>query len=152
MTKYTQRTNGTINTQTSRRSSKNRRREERKRARGRKGSVYEEEYLVNSLRRLVERINAVNEDVGRLVDGLMRRTMREQARTVQNAMTEVVGLCNGLLAEVFGPKDVESGEQKSDQRNADLLNGDFEATRLGTELEKAAMPIVTKFELLTMLD
>ncbi|KAL8995173.1 MAG: hypothetical protein Q9188_006876, partial [Gyalolechia gomerana] len=48
-TRYTNRTQtGTADTGTSRRSSKNRRREERKRARGKKGSVYEEEYLVNS--------------------------------------------------------------------------------------------------------
>ncbi|KAL8824450.1 MAG: hypothetical protein Q9170_008152, partial [Blastenia crenularia] len=46
-TRYTNRmgATGTAVTGTSRRSSKNRRREERKRARGKKGSVYEEEYL-----------------------------------------------------------------------------------------------------------
>ncbi len=55
-TRYTGRTGtmtGTAGTGTSRRSSKNRRREERKRARGKKGSVYEEEYLVNSVSRVI---------------------------------------------------------------------------------------------------
>jgi elongator complex protein 1 len=75
MTRYTNRT-GTINTTTTRKTSKNRRREERKRARGKKGSVYEEEYLVNSIERLVERVNRVNEEVQRLVEGLIRRRMR----------------------------------------------------------------------------
>lgn len=99
-TRYTNRT-GTVGTNATRRTSKNRRREERKRARGKKGSVYEEEYLVNSVGRLIERINAVSEEVERLVVGLMRRGMRERARAVENAMVEVVELCKGCIGEVF---------------------------------------------------
>ena len=88
-TRYTNRT-GTVGTNATRRTSKNRRREERKRARGKKGSVYEEEYLVNSVGRLIDRVNFVNNEVERLVIGLMRRGMRERARAVENAMVEVV--------------------------------------------------------------
>lgn len=55
--------------------SKNRRREEKKRVRGRKGMVYEEEYLVNSVRRLVERVEGMKGEVERLVFGLVRRDM-----------------------------------------------------------------------------
>ena len=40
-----------------RKSAKSRRRAERKKARGKKGSIYEEEYLYDSLRRLIERFN-----------------------------------------------------------------------------------------------
>ena len=76
-TRYTNQT-GTVGTSATRRTSKNRRREERKRARGKKGSVYEEEYLVNSVERLIQRVNDVGEEVSRLVDGLFRRRMREQ--------------------------------------------------------------------------
>ena len=54
MTRYTNRSTGTLATNASRQTSKNRRREERKRARGKKGTVYEEEYLTNSLERLIE--------------------------------------------------------------------------------------------------
>ena len=100
MTRYTNRT-GTINTTTTRKTSKNRRREERKRARGKKGSVYEEEYLVNSIERLVERVNRVNEEVQRLVEGLIRRRMREQAAAIAQAMRDVVILCNDSINEVF---------------------------------------------------
>lgn len=99
-TRYTNRT-GTVGTNATRRTSKNRRREERKKARGKKGSIYEEEYLVNSVGRLVDRVNSVNEEVDRLVIGLMRRGMRERAGAVQNAMVEVVELCRGCLEEVF---------------------------------------------------
>lgn len=100
MTRYTNRT-GTVNTTTTRRTSKNRRREERKRARGKKGSVYEEEYLVNSIGRLMDRVNQINEEVQRLVEGLMRRGMRERATAVELMMEEVVATCKGCVDEVF---------------------------------------------------
>lgn len=111
LTRYTNRSDGTIGTSATRRTSKNRRKEERKRARGKKGSVYEEEYLVNSVGRLIERVNGVNGQVERLVGGLMRRGMRERAGAVEDAMVEVVGLCRGCVGEVFGDgvKDVVVG-------------------------------------------
>ncbi|MCJ1310289.1 hypothetical protein MMC25_003951 [Agyrium rufum] len=100
-TRYTNQT-GTVGTNATRRTSRNRRREERKRARGKKGSVYEEEYLVASVGRLIERVNIVGPEVDRLVVGLMRRAMRERAKAVEMAMTEVVDMCQGCLVEVFG--------------------------------------------------
>ena len=111
LTRYTDRT-GTVGTNATRRTSKNRRREERKRARGKKGSVYEEEYLVNSVGRLIDRINAVNEEVERLVVGLMRRGMRERAAAVETAMVEVVEMCKGCLDEVFANNGKDAVEQK----------------------------------------
>ncbi|KAG8527950.1 uncharacterized protein KY384_006866 [Bacidia gigantensis] len=99
-TRYTNRT-GTVGTNATRKTSKNRRREERKRARGKKGSVYEEEYLVNSIGRLIERINSVSDEVSRLVVGLLRRRMTEQARSVEAAMLEIVDRCQKCLGEVF---------------------------------------------------
>jgi elongator complex protein 1 len=110
LTRYTGHTNGTLNTQTTRRTSKNRRREERKRARGKKGSVYEEEYLVNSFGRLVDRINSIHEDVTQLIEGLMRRGRREQAKAIEQAMTGVVGLCSEVIGEVF-ETELDGGEQ-----------------------------------------
>lgn len=99
-TRYTNRT-GTVGTNVTRKTSKNRRREERKRARGKKGSVYEEEYLVNSVERLVQRVNSVGDDVRRLVIGLTRRGMRERARAVESAMVDLVHLCRSSVSEVF---------------------------------------------------
>lgn len=109
LTRYTDRS-GTAGTGASRRTSKNRRREERKRARGKKGSVYEEEYLVRSVGRLVERVGSVRGEVGRLVVGLMRRGMRERAGAVEDAMVEVVGMCRACLGEVFGGDDDGGGK------------------------------------------
>lgn len=117
-TRYTNRT-GTVGTNATRRTSKNRRREERKRARGKKGSVYEEEYLVHSVARLIERVDSVNEEVGRLVTALAQRGMRERARAVQSAMLEVIEMCNGCLDEVFQGGLVKDGGlvKESDEPN-----------------------------------
>ncbi|KAH7040468.1 IKI3 family-domain-containing protein [Microdochium trichocladiopsis] len=92
---------GTAGTGVSRATSKNRKREEKKRARGRKGTVYEEEYLVNSVRRLVERVEGNKAETERLVFGLVRRGMMERARTVEALMAEVVEACSVAIREVF---------------------------------------------------
>ncbi|CAK4027346.1 kinase complex, IKAP component [Lecanosticta acicola] len=101
MTRYTNRSMGTLATNATRKTSKNRRREERKRARGKKGTVYEEEYLVNSIARLMERVNETGEDIGRLVEGLMRRAMRERALAVEGVFQDVLVACRGCMEEVF---------------------------------------------------
>ncbi|KAL8692939.1 MAG: hypothetical protein Q9224_003859 [Gallowayella concinna] len=123
-TRYTNRTaTGTADTGTSRRSSKNRRREERKRARGKKGSVYEEEYLVNSVRRLVERVNSVGDEVARLVEWLVRRKMVERARAVEGGMSDVVGMCGKAVKEIFeieGEKAALVEGEEGEQLNRDV--------------------------------
>ena len=117
-TRYTNRT-GTVGTNATRRTSKSRRREERKRARGKKGSVYEEEYLVNSIGRLIDRVNAVGDEVGRLVVGLMRRGMRERAKAVEGAMVEVVGLCRDCVGEVF-QSESKVGQEAEERKDQDV--------------------------------
>lgn len=112
-TRYTARTgtnaSGTLASNTTRRSSKNRRREERKRARGKKGSVYEEEYLINSIGRLVIRVNDTAGDVERTVEGLLARGMWERARAVEGAMVEVVQACEACIGEVWGTGGTAAG-------------------------------------------
>ena len=85
----------------SHKSSKTKRREERKRARGKKGSVYEEEYLAASVSRLIERLNGVQEEVGRLMEGMLRRSMRERATDVDEKMIELSKLCAWARDEVW---------------------------------------------------
>ena len=120
MTRYTNRSDGTLATNATRKTSKNRRREERKRARGKKGTVYEEEYLVNSIARLVHRLNDVVEDVTKLIEGLIRRGMRERAIAVQAAMDEVDAAVRSCMAEVF---------QSNDQHTESQQEGDVQASR-----------------------
>ncbi|KAH8821188.1 elongator complex protein-like protein 1 [Xylogone sp. PMI_703] len=102
---------GTVGTGVSRATSKNRRREERKRARGKKGSVYEEEYLVASVGRLVERVESVRAEIERLVFGLVRRGMWERARAIEASLAEVVNMCATSVPEVFGSPETAKPEE-----------------------------------------
>ena len=92
---------GTQLSTASRKTSKTKRKEERKRARGKKGSVYEEEYLVNSLARLIERWNGVYDEVKRLLGGLGRRGRREEASSVVEGMRDVAVLLVAIKGKVW---------------------------------------------------
>lgn len=152
-TRYTNRT-GTVGTNATRRTSKNRRREERKRARGKKGSVYEEEYLVNSIRRLTDRVNAVGDEVGRLIVGLMRRGMRERGKAVEGAMMEVVRLCKENIGEVFQNEenatadDVKPRKEETERPNGGdgFLWDSIEETQARREA-----PVIKEFEKLSLV-
>lgn len=116
MTRYTHRTSSTLATNTTHRTGKNRRREERKRARGKKGSVYEEEYLVASIGRLVERLNTSADEISHLVDGLLRRGMRERARAVAALFADVRSAAEQCLPEVYEIKsDGPAAEEQQPQ-------------------------------------
>lgn len=108
----------TGNTASSRQTSRTRRREERKRARGKKGTVYEEEYLVNSVRRLIERTNTTVPEVESLVDALLRRGMRERAAAIDKASQDVLRMCAEAREEVF-----ETFVQQSPEQSAEQVNG-----------------------------
>ncbi|KAK4691558.1 elongator complex protein 1, partial [Lecanoromycetidae sp. Uapishka_2] len=150
-TRYTNRT-GTVGTNATRRTSKNRRREERKRARGKKGSVYEEEYLVNSVGRLIERINTVNEEVERLIVGLMRRGMRERARAVENAMVEDVELCRACIGEVFEESTKKEGASQKEDGDEERPKGGEGVLWDSLESEKPRnAPVVRDFIRLSLL-
>lgn len=111
---------GTVGSNVSRATSKNRKREEKKRARGRKGTVYEAEYLVNSVRRLVERVEGTKGEAERLVFGLMRRGMAERARAMEVLVDEVVEACRAAVREVFGESSTVQGSQQQ-QAEADTV-------------------------------
>ncbi|RYP40197.1 hypothetical protein DL767_001912 [Monosporascus sp. MG133] len=155
---------GTAGTGVSRATSKNRRREEKKRARGRKGTVYEEEYLVNSVRRLVERVEAAKSEIARLTFGLARRAMLERARGVEALAAEVVDACRAAVAEVFpgdgkdGDKERTTGEGEGGGGEGDAgedwvpKGGDavlFETLEAKWRTEES--PLVTGFERLSLL-
>lgn len=125
MTRYTNRT-GTVNTTSTRRTSKKKRQEERKRARGKKGTVYEEEYLVNSIERLIERINSMNDEVERLVEGLTKRGMRERANAVSTAVQDVLSKCTEAIREIYPPKEeptVGEGQEGVNGMNGVTIGG-----------------------------
>lgn len=145
MTRYTNNSMGTLATNATRKTSKNRRREERKRARGKKGTVYEEEYLVNSVERLVERWNSIVQDGEQLVEGLMRRNMRERAVAVEGAMSEVREACEGCLEEVFDTGEKEVREANGLMQHA--VGGDrVLAEAYLASQQKKTRPVVKVFE------
>ncbi|KAF2418240.1 elongator complex protein 1 [Tothia fuscella] len=150
MTRYTNRTSSTLNTQTTRKTSKNRRREERKRARGKKGSVYEEEYLINSIGRLIERINSTADEAGRLVEGLVKRGMRERAVAVEKAMSDVVKMCRNVVDEVFGAED--KGKVQEGDNGERPMGGDGVLWDALESVGKMEKPVVKKFDRLSLLD
>jgi elongator complex protein 1 len=97
-TRYTARTAGSRGT---RASSKNRRREERKRARGKKGTVYEEEYVVNSIGRLIQRVEDIRSEVARLITALLMIDKRSEAGEIQKNFQKMVVDIRGCVPEVF---------------------------------------------------
>ncbi|KAI5291943.1 hypothetical protein KEM52_006734 [Ascosphaera acerosa] len=151
---FTRYTGGTTS---SRKTSKTRRREERKRARGKKGTVYEEEYLVNSVRRLIGRVNSAIEEAELLLQALLRRGMRERAALVQGHMSEVVQLCRDCIDEVFetepaqderaGSQDTESAAARPS--GADGVLWDSIEGRDAKHKEPPQVKTFTTFQLLT---
>jgi elongator complex protein 1 len=154
MTRYTKQT-GTVNTTATRKTSKNKRREERKRARGKKGTVYEEEYLTNSIERLIERINSMQDEIQRLVEGLVRRGMRERAGAVSRAHQEVVERCKDAVREMY-PVDPDAAKKVDEVEG---INGTLKPTGGDATLweslqeveRKRVAPVVKGFERLSVL-
>jgi elongator complex protein 1 len=143
---------GTVGTGVSRATSKNRKREEKKRARGRKGTVYEEEYLVNSVKRLVERVGSAKGEVERLVFALVRRDMAERARAIEALMSTVVEACRAATKEIFPPEQPREvlGEGEGDgwvRTGGDAVLQDH----LETPRTKREAPIITDFKRLSLL-
>lgn len=140
----------------SRATSKNRRREEKKRARGRKGTVYEEEYLVNSVGRLIDRVGATAPEVERLVAALVRRGMSERARAAEVLMARVVDACERVVADVFdtpaqpeAPPPADDGHKEGASRptGGDAVLRDW----IEDQGRRREAPVVAGFKRLALL-
>lgn len=137
-TRYTGKTGGTAQTGASRRTAKNKRREERKRARGKKGTVYEEEYLMKSLSRLADRLNDSQNDVRALLEGLFRQGYRDHSHILQKQFAEVTEILLSILDEVF---TVSEKDRERFDEDGELYI-----------LPEIAKPIVKPFPILAVLD
>jgi len=126
-TRYTAQSTGTKATRSS---SRNRRREERKRARGKKGTIYEEEYLVNSIRRLIQRVQDVREEIARLITALMMIDRRAEAGELQKNFAGLIHDIRAFVREVFAE------QPKSENTLADTTN----------EIVVADVPVVEPFK------
>jgi len=143
---------GTAATGVSRTSSKIRRREERKRARGKKGSVYEEEYLVNSVGRLIQKVESIRDEVVRLTVGLVRRNMWEQAKAVEENLAEVIEGCRASIPEVYGVLE-RSIPAKASREEGYGVTGADAVLREGIETigQRKEPPYMAVFEKLPIL-
>jgi len=142
---------GTAGTGVSRATSKNRRREERKRARGKKGSVYEEEYLVASVGRLIERVESVRGEIGRLVEGLVRRGMWERARAIEGSLGEVVGMYGACVPEVFGTNDPVTVERSGEDGYRPVGGDAVLQESIEAAGKRKEPPVIVPFEKLSLL-
>ncbi|KAH6639827.1 elongator complex protein 1 [Boeremia exigua] len=158
MTRYTQQS-GTVASNATRKTSKNKRREERKRARGKKGTVYEEEYLANSIERLIARLNGMQGEIGRLVDGLVRRGMRERAKAVQAAWAEVVDGCGKAVGDMYPADATAKKDEGVEGERVNGVDGVFRPTGADAtlwesvqEVQRARVaPVIEKVEKLCLL-
>lgn len=137
-TRYTGKTAGTAKTGASRRTSKNKKREERKKAKGRKGTIYEEEYLIRSVGRLLERLDQTQPDALKLIDGLIRRQMKEKAYQIQKNWCELIDFISENIDEIH------SMSEKDRERIDD--NGEVYL------MEEIPKPKVNKFPKFSILD
>lgn len=130
---YTQYTKSSNSSKMTRNTSKNNRRLERKRARGKKGTVFEEEYLVNSLRRLIARVEEIRPEVHRLLEALVRCNMTTQASELQRNFANVIGTIGEKVIPILS-----------------VPVSTFE-TALGEQPQAPVVPNVKPFEKLSIL-
>lgn len=98
---FTRYTGATAITTQSKKSGKARRRQERQRAKGKKGTIWEEEYLVNSIRRLVLRLEETRISTTELLIAMVRCDMRTSASDLQANLISLISLAKSLLEETF---------------------------------------------------
>lgn len=89
-TKYTNLSEFSARTGDSRKTLKNSKRNERKQARGKKDSMYEEEYLMNSLGRLIQRLNDSHSEISILLEYLIIRKKIQQAHQIQSSFSRLL--------------------------------------------------------------
>jgi elongator complex protein 1 len=115
--------------------------------------VYEEEYLVNSVRRLVERVTTSESEAERLVFALTRRGMAERARAVEALMAEVMEACEKAVEQVFVPTATATQDNTDESKptwqasGGDAVLQDWEAA----QRKRTEPPVVKRMKKLTLL-
>ncbi|KAI9298608.1 IkappaB kinase complex, IKAP component [Neoconidiobolus thromboides FSU 785] len=101
-------TNITNQSMGSTKTGKSRRKLERKKNRGKKGSVFEYEYLLASISRLVERANNMQADIKLILIGLTTLSLFDEARKLQELFEEVLNDLNNDLDWIYKPAEPSS--------------------------------------------
>ncbi|KZV69787.1 IkappaB kinase complex, IKAP component [Peniophora sp. CONT] len=113
-TRYTVAPSATSSKATSKRSSRSKRKMERKVGSGRKGTVDEEEYLLNSLVKLSGRVKTMQDEAAALVPHLVAFTTlhRSEARELTEEMEGLARLLEEAVREAW--PEGEGGEEESE--------------------------------------
>lgn len=86
------------------RTAKNRKKMERKKMSGRKGSAYEEEYLLTSLEKIINKLPAIKQELGIILEALlMLDGERSRASKLQDQFIDLVQFLRKSYREVFEP-------------------------------------------------
>ncbi|KAL7752203.1 putative elongator complex protein 1 [Sorochytrium milnesiophthora] len=110
----------------SRSSGKARRKEERKRHAGKKGSIYEEAYLVDSCRRLTERANQLVPDVAALTQALMQFAYVDEAQAVQTRYEQLLLHMRERVPVIFVAPKQTALERLTEQYRTQQQTGEGE--------------------------
>ncbi|QSL64880.1 hypothetical protein MERGE_002184 [Pneumocystis wakefieldiae] len=102
---FTRYTSYTTNTNSfNKKNGKNSRKEERRKVRKHKGSIWEEEYLLNSIIRLIDRLEDARNDSEETIKGLLLERMNEKANTLQKQMIYLIEDVQECIKEMFTQK------------------------------------------------
>ncbi|KAG0045887.1 hypothetical protein BGZ83_008909 [Gryganskiella cystojenkinii] len=93
-------------------------RADKKRQRGKKGSVFEEEYLINSLRKLILRVDTTKPDVHALLKCLAESMSLERARVLQQEFAKLLKDIEAQGPVVFVPAPEEYSTKKKAAEDA----------------------------------
>ncbi|KAG0365886.1 hypothetical protein BGZ54_006088 [Gamsiella multidivaricata] len=100
------------------RSSQLKKRQDKKRARGKKGSAYEEEYLINSLRKLMLRVDSTKPDVHALLQCLAASMSLERAKVLQQEFGKLLQDIDQHMHIIFVPPTEEYMAKKKAAEDA----------------------------------
>ncbi|KAJ3091877.1 hypothetical protein HK102_012927 [Quaeritorhiza haematococci] len=83
------------------RTSKGRRKQERKKQSARKGGMFEEEYLVSALKKSVEKSNEMRDDVRELVKVMLLFGSKDKARAATDAFSKMMEIMQHFMPTIF---------------------------------------------------
>ncbi|KAJ1675513.1 putative elongator complex protein 1 [Spiromyces aspiralis] len=109
------------------RTTKNSRREKRKKIRGKKGTIYEESYLIDSIRRMIKKISGQTKDVKEAALVLIEFQLNREARRLQQEFGRLVDLVDDNINWVFDEaRDIPLVEIDAQEYGADETGGGVE--------------------------
>ncbi|CDH60280.1 pol ii transcription elongation factor [Lichtheimia corymbifera JMRC:FSU:9682] len=120
-----------VSSKASRKSSRVRRREQRKKERGKKGTIYEEEYLVKSIKKLCEKATTMQNDVRSLLSVLVPFGYMDEARNIQEKFAQILVEFKEAIPTVFVPLQLPLGKYATQE--------EIDAAKEPVSIEKPTM-------------